>query len=134
LSKEKCKFVLSEVTWFGFVFNEKGMKPDLKKVINQKDIYTSNNQTSCLALQRHTYSDVTAPLRKMLRKNARFEWIKECIDAFGKLKKALVSNNGMAHWCQGRKTELVVDRGLKDLLLRCTTLYKKNQTLGFGDP
>jgi len=40
LSKEKCKFDLSEITWFGFVFNEKGMKPNPKKVeaINQKDI------------------------------------------------------------------------------------------------
>jgi len=48
-----------------------------------------------------------------------------------KLKKALVSSKVMAHWCQGQKTELVIDRGPEGL---ATTLYQEEPETGFWRP
>jgi len=120
------------------------MKPDPKKVeaINQKDIPQTvarvksflqtcqYNQTFMFGTTE-TYIHITAPLRKMLRKNARFEWTKECDNTFGKLKKALVSDKVMAHWCKGRKTELVVDIGPEGL---AATLCQEEPETGFWRP
>ena len=59
---------------------------------------------------QETYSDITAPLRTLLRKDTVFHWTVQCDTAVSKLKEALVSEQVMAHWATDCPTELVVDR------------------------
>ena len=75
-----------------------------------------------------TYSDITSPLQELLKKNARFEWSSACEESFQKLKNTLTSENVMAHWVQGRETELIVERGPDGIE---ATLYQKENDTGY---
>ena len=110
-------------------------------------------------------NEITAPLREMLKKNARFKWTAACEKSFQKLKSTFTSDEGaisfshpddlppskkmivhpllkemvngrlddkvMAHWVQGRDTELIVDRGPERI---AATLYQKEDDTGFWRP
>ena len=144
LSPPKCQFNIEEVAWFGFLFNKDGMKPDPKKVaaihykVTPKSVAEVKSFLQMCQYNQmflfdtlETYSDVTAPLRALLRKDARFAWTPACETAFCKIKAALTSEKVMAHWCQDRDTELIVDRGPEGL---AATLYQKETDTGFWKP
>ena len=61
--------------------------------------------------QGRTYSDVTLPLRRLTSKSVRFEWTKQCQDAFQELKELMMSGQVMAHYDPNRETRLYVDEG-----------------------
>ena len=44
-----------------------------------------------------TYADVTSPLRKLMAKQVRFKWDKQCQDSFRELKRLLCSDKVMAN-------------------------------------
>ena len=73
---------------------------------------------------RSTYIDVTAPLRKLLRKSKPFWWEKTCQHTFEGIKEALCSKRVIAPWSPDRKTTLIVDRGPSRI---AATLFQKNQ-------
>ena len=72
-----------------------------------------------------TYSDITAPLRNLLRKAEPYVWTDSCQNAFEKLKQGLCSERVIAPWAPNRETKLVVDRGPSGI---SATLYQKNPT------
>ena len=58
-----------------------------------------------------TIADITAPLRKLTRNDARFKWTKECDDSFRRIKNLLCSKRVIAAYDPKRKTRLYVDDG-----------------------
>ena len=74
-----------------------------------------------------TYSDITASLRSLLRKDTAFKWNKACQTSFQKLKQGLSNNRVMAHLVQDRPMELLVDRGPQGI---ASTLYQQNPDTG----
>ena len=68
-------------------------------------------------------SDITAPLRTLLRKDQHFKFTDECKKVFIQLKASLTNYKVLAHWVQGRSTKLVVDSGSAEI---AATLYQKN--------
>ena len=57
----------------------------------------------------HDYATITAPLRELTKKNARFSWEQEHQRAFDKLKQALVSAPVMGYFDTKNDTMLTVD-------------------------
>ena len=51
-----------------------------------------------------TYTDVTAPLRQLTKKNVKFRWSEECEEAFQIMKQLLVSDQVMG--CYDPKKEV----------------------------
>ena len=125
LRREKCRFGVAEVLWFGHVYNKEGMSLDPQKVENikswprpiDKSEVKSFLQTVqfCSTYMRpgngRTYADVTEPLRKLTNKNLKFIWSNECEKSFNELKDLLTANTVMANFETDRKTRLYVDHG-----------------------
>lgn len=100
LNRDKCQFCRSELRYLGYVVNKHGLQVDPEKVQailkyntpkNTSDIRRFIGMTSWYRRHIENFSIIIAPLTKLLRKNARFCWNKECEDAFQKLKDCLIA-------------------------------------------
>uniref|UniRef100_A0A0A9W3X7 RNA-directed DNA polymerase n=1 Tax=Lygus hesperus TaxID=30085 RepID=A0A0A9W3X7_LYGHE len=95
-NKEKMQYKLKEVQYLGFIFSEEGVRPDPTKT---KAIVEMKTPASVKDLQRFlgavnfinkfipSYSQVTAPLRELMKKNSKWEWTDRQQNAFTKIKK-----------------------------------------------
>ena len=125
LRPDKCELGRSEVKWFGYMFSESGMSPDPQKcdAIKSWPSPTSKKEVKSFLQtvqfnskflgsvngEGESYPDITAPLRNLTKKNARFVWGKREEEAFHKLKDRLCSDSVMAPYDTNRKTRLYVD-------------------------
>ena len=86
LNKEKCEWSQKQVLWFGYNFSQAGMAPDPNKVkaiqklsppTSTAEVKSFLQMCQCNAMfmltDIATYSDVTAPLRMLTRKDVKFE-------------------------------------------------------------
>lgn len=106
LRLNKCRFCQSEVTYLGHVISEKGISPDpekIKAILEIPEPKTAKEVKSFLGLPSYYRkfiqgcSQISAPLIKLLKKNAVFQWETEQQEAFDKLKQALVTALILAH-------------------------------------
>ena len=83
LNKEKCKFDLTEVSFFRHKLSKDGLKADKKKVEAIKNMPSSTNKgelesvlgmLNYLSVFAPMLSDMTAPVRELTRKNIVFKW------------------------------------------------------------
>ena len=104
----KCYMGKTHVKWFGFIFNKDGMSPDPEKcrVIREWPAPTNLDEVRSFlqTVQFNSkflgseepgalsYQDLTAPLRCMTKKNARFNWGETEAKCFEELKKRLISD------------------------------------------
>ena len=84
----------------GHVINRNGIAVDLEKIKAVTKWHQPTNVSEILNFlglaiyyRRFVegFSRIATPLTKLTQKNARFEWSKQCEEAFQKLKKKLVS-------------------------------------------
>ena len=125
LRPRKCEIGKPEVKWFGHIFSEAGMSPDPEKCDTIKNwpspkttkevksfLQTVNFNSKFLGSfngEGESYPELTAPLRKLTCKNAKFVWGSRENDAFLKLKDRLCDSKVMAPYDTSRKTRLYVD-------------------------
>lgn len=100
LNKEKCAFNQSKIKFLGHVFTEKGLEVDPEKVEAIKNLRMPNDKE---ALQRLlgavTYlgkfvpnlSQITSPLRELLKKGTAWHWEIQHEQAYHKIIDALVN-------------------------------------------
>ena len=100
LNKNKCKFLLSEVTYVGHVISSQGIKVDPNKVA---DILNMPNPVDKKGVQRllgtlnffsryiPNMSTITHPLRELLGKNVPFNWSTTHDNAITQIKQILTS-------------------------------------------
>ena len=79
-------------------------------------------------VEGHTYSDVTAPLRRLTVKSVRFLWDKKCQDSFDKLKSLLCSDTVLANYDPKLETRLYVDHGPQGVGSTLAQLYDKKES------
>jgi transposase InsO family protein len=100
LKAEKCQFLRKEVSYLGHVISEKGVFPERAKtkVIEEYPIPQNVKQLrSFLGLMSYyrrfvpKFSHIAAPLHKLLKKEAPYEWTAEQEQAFHALKGKLIS-------------------------------------------
>ena len=132
LNKNKCEFNKSSLTFFGFVFSDKGIAPDPNKIeaINNAPPPTSTSAVrSFLGMATYcakfipNYSDVSEPLRQLTKKDAPFKWEQQHQQSFTSIKQLLTSADVMAYFDPSKKTELITDAspsGLSAILVQST--------------
>lgn len=96
----KCHWSVNKVKFLGHIFDEKGIAVDDSKISIVRDFKvptTPKKVKSWLGLCNYYrrfvkgFSQITAPLRELLKKDTRFRWNEQCQESFDKLKNALIS-------------------------------------------
>ena len=107
LRKEKCFFMVPEVTYCGYVINGRGIKPVEAKVDAIQNAPVPENVTQLRAFlgmlnYYHRFlpdiATVLEPLHKLLRQGTKWCWKIEQQVAFDKSKKLLQSANLLVHF------------------------------------
>ena len=107
LNQSKCKFLNETLEFFGQIFSKDGCKPDPKRYTALKNAPKPTNVSEVRSLLgMATYSSkyipnfatITAPLRILTKKNAKFEWTSTHQDAYDQLTSALSSAPCMAYF------------------------------------
>ena len=109
---EKCEFCL------GQIINHEGRRPNPKRTETIKNMPIPDNVTklqSFLGLANYynlyipNMHELRAPLNKLLSKNKKWCWTKECNNTFNKMKKCLLSNLALAHYDSKKKLIVASD-------------------------
>ena len=100
LRADKCKFAQTEIKYLGVILSQNCLKPDTAKLSIIKNAIpptTAKLLKSFLGLTSfyrkfiRGYAKLCQPFRKLLKKNAVFNWTDEHDVAFNKLKDAMTS-------------------------------------------
>ena len=100
LKPEKCEFLRKEVSYLGHVISEDGVLPDRTKTRTIEEYPTPQNVKqlrSFLGLMSYyrrfvpNFSHIAAPLHKLLKKDAVYEWTAVHEQAFHTLKGKLIT-------------------------------------------
>ena len=104
LNREKCLFAQKSLTFFDFVFSNKGVSADpekVKSIHNAPEPKSASEVRSFLGMAAYCakfiprFSDLTHSLHELTKKNAPFCWSEKHFDA---LKKALTSHTVVAYF------------------------------------
>lgn len=99
LNPSKCNFFCADVTFLGHHISADGIQPDKSKYSVISKYPTPKNADEvrrfvafCNYYRRFIpyFSELAAPLNKLLQKNVKFEWTTQCNDAFESLKENLL--------------------------------------------
>ena len=112
----------TEVDWFGWTFSESGMSADQKKVraIVEAGAPKSTEEVksflqACqfnarfMIESENAYAELTEPLRRLTRKNARFVWSSECEQSYQNIIEAMTSDTALRPFDPSLKTKLITD-------------------------
>ena len=106
LKPTKCKFAAKQVKFLGHMISKDGIQvdPDKTKVIDTlptpktvKEIRSFLGMCNYYRRFIKSYSSITAPITKLLKKDEEFIWTEECETAFRVLKQKLTSAPILAH-------------------------------------
>lgn len=118
LNEEKCKFGIEEVTFLGHKVSERGISTDPKKVEAVLKLSPPKNVSEVrrfLGMVNHyvkflpQLSDVTAPIRALLRKDVVWVWDSVQEQSFKQVKSLLCSAPVLAYFDLNRSTRIAVD-------------------------
>ncbi|XP_064468936.1 uncharacterized protein K02A2.6-like [Ornithodoros turicata] len=116
--------ILRELTFFGHIFSEKGIKPDPAKVqgfLNMPPPRDVSEVRSLLGMITYygrfipNLAQLTAPLRSLTKKETPWNWTTEHQKALDQLKDVLTHSSNLANFDQNKTTHLTVDAGPKGL-------------------
>jgi hypothetical protein len=115
---KKCDFMKEEISFLGHWASANGLKVDPEKVRAVADWKVPKDVhgvRSFLVLANYFrrflqgYSKMVVPLTNLTRKDKRWEWTKECQEAFEKVKHALTNAPDLAPPELGKPFEMVLD-------------------------
>jgi transposase InsO family protein/predicted aspartyl protease len=119
LDIRKCKFMVKEVLYLGYVVTAgKSVKPDPEKVkaIQEWERPTSQKAVRSFLGFANFYRDfvpqfsrIAAPLHALTKRNADFQWTAEQQAAFNTLKAAFISSPALVQWDPDRPTVVEAD-------------------------
>lgn len=100
LNTQKTKLFCKRIEYLGHIINENGIKPNEKNTLaiknmsapkNIKEVQKFLGMASYFRKFIASFAKIAYPLNKLCRKDKKFEWSKECNNAFEKLKTALTT-------------------------------------------
>ena len=118
INLKKCAFNLPSLTFFGHTFSADGIAPDKQKVqalVKVTEPQSVAEVRSFLGMAQysahfiHNFATITAPLRKLVKKNAAWTWGEEEQKAFLMIKQELSNATATAYFDPQTKCELLVD-------------------------
>ena len=132
-NKEKCQFGRTEMEFFGHVFTKDGLKPSPDKVRAVKECGVPENKEvvhSFLGMTGYLdnfipdYAAIAAPLRRLTRRETKFQWGKAEEQAFEKIKERISDSRTMAYFDPGKpiilRPEASFNEGLSAALIQQT--------------
>lgn len=114
LREEKCKLGKQEVVWSDpeKVKTIKAWLAPVDKAEVKSFLQTCQFSSRYMkGSQGEIYSDVTKPLRDLIRQGVWFKWTEACDRSFKRLKEMLVSDMVLVSYDTKRATRLYVDHG-----------------------
>lgn len=118
LRLEKCQFMQPEVTYCGYIVNGDGVQPVAAKVEairNAPEPQDVSQLRAFLGMLNYYHkflpdvATVLEPLHRLLRKGAKWEWLKEQQAAFKKAKDMLQSTKLLVHFDPDKELILASD-------------------------
>ena len=118
LHRNKCTFSKNSLEFFGYVFSDKGISADPKKVEAIVNLQSPSNATevrSLLGMSNYCsrfisgYATLTQPLRELTQKNTPWEWTDRHEHALQQLETALAEAPVTAYFDPDKPTEINVD-------------------------
>jgi hypothetical protein len=118
LNRDKCKFSVSQVTFFEYTISANGIRPtdetvtairNAPKPSSASEVRSFLGLVNCCSRFIPNFSTIAAPLRQLTHKGAPFTWTKLHQNAFESFQKTLTSNSVMAHFDPSAPTQLRVD-------------------------
>lgn len=106
-NKAKCKFGLTEIKYMGHIISNKGIKPDQTKVEAIKNMSVPQNKKEVERLLGmiqyvsrfiENVSELTEPLRHLLKKSVLFQWNIEQEGALKKIREILSNPPVLGHF------------------------------------
>ena len=135
-SERKSEFFLNRTKWLGHEIDETGIKPntekvkailDLKHPENQKQLKTFLGAIQYLAKFIPRLSERTERLRRLLKKESKWNWGKEQEEDFNNIKKLLTEEPCLAHYAKDRDNIVTTDASKTGLGI---TLWQKQSDGG----
>ena len=118
LNKTKCKFGLNEVKYVGHIFSSEGVRPDPSKIKaivdmpmpeNASDVHRFLGMVTYLGKLLPNLSDKTACLRKLIEKDAVWDWTEEHTKQFRELQNLVTSSPVLQYYDPNLLIKLSVD-------------------------
>ncbi|XP_028413864.1 uncharacterized protein K02A2.6-like [Dendronephthya gigantea] len=118
LHRNKCVFSKDRLEFFGYIFSDKGVAADPKKVEAIVNLQPPSNVAevrSLLGMSNYcsrfipAYATLTQPLRELTQKDKQWEWTETHDRALNQLKDALVKAPVTAYFDPDKPTEISVD-------------------------
>ncbi|XP_053384619.1 uncharacterized protein K02A2.6-like [Mercenaria mercenaria] len=118
LNKDKCDFCKTSIEFMGHTLTSEGLKPQQSKIQavldteppqNVKEVKSFLGLVTYCAKFLPNYATVSEPIRKLTRKNIKFEWGREQMESFQELKDLLTSASVMAYYNPNAETTITVD-------------------------
>ena len=118
LNGEKCRYRKDEIEFLGHKLTAKGLDPARSKVeaiINAREPQNVSEVRSFLGLANYcarfipNYASVVDPLRKLTRKNQKFDFGPEQRKAFKSLKEAMSNTQTLGFYDMNAKTKIITD-------------------------
>ena len=117
-NKKKLQFKQSEVKFSGNIIGEDGLKPDdlrVKAIVDMPaptdvgGVHRLIGVLNYLAQYIPNMSEVTSPIRALLKKDADFQWLPEHQAAFDEIKQILSSDPVLSFFDQNKDTVVQAD-------------------------
>lgn len=130
LNHKKCEFGVKELTFLGWRISERGCQPTNEKVeaiqsfrspTNAEEVRSFLGLVNFVGSCIPNLSTISAPLRGLLKKGAKFVWTEKEREAFEIMKKALKSDTVLCFFDPKAEAVLMVDAspvGLGAILLQ----------------
>lgn len=138
LNPDKCKIKQKEIKFYGIICSENGARPDPEKVSalqnmkspqNKQELQSFLGLTTYMSTFIKNASELTSPLRELLKKDIIFEWNASHDIAFDKIKQAISDQITLAYFDSKRPITVQVDASLKGL---GATLIQGGQPVAFA--
>ena len=140
----KCQFDQTQLEFFGYIFSADGISPSANKVQAIKDASVPKNASevrSFLGMVQYCgrfipkLADISAPLRALTHKDAKWTWGPRQKQAFENLKHVLTTETTMAYFDSSKNTELCVDAspfGLGAILTQTTPGQQDTKAIAYA--
>jgi len=118
LTEEKCEIGQAQVKFLGHIIDAKGVSTDPDKVVSIRDFPWPTCKTELRRLNGMLnqldkfiphLSEITAPMRELLKESKAWTWSQPQAEAFQKVKQTLMSAQVIAHYDPKLKTIVATD-------------------------
>ena len=117
-SEKKTELFKKELTWLGYEINQNGVKPNKDKTeaitkleapTNTKELKSFLGSIQHLSKFLNNLSKKTDRMRRLLKKDTKWEWTKEINDDFEQLKKEITETPCLAHFDPKKENFITTD-------------------------